>query len=122
MKDSQPGAAKPRLRWTGVLFAFAANVLAVNLAHRLVQFIDWSPSFELLATLFAPLLVGVATAYYTRQRGAMHALIGGMASVLVLTYVPFAGVWQLAVLAGAFCTLGGALTELMQRSRTDTPT
>ena len=43
--------------------------------------------------------------------------IGGMASVPVLAFAVFGPDWQLAVLAGAFCALGGALTEILLRQR-----
>ncbi len=103
--------------WTGVLFAFAANLLFVNLMQRLVSAAGLGLSFESLATLLAPLLVGVATHFYVRQRGGMHAALGGLLSIPVLAFVPFSGAWQFAILAGVFCGLGGAITELLTRTR-----
>lgn len=109
---------KAPLRWTAVLFALAANMLLVTLANSLVQSLQWPPELEVLATLVAPLAAGVATALYARVRGGMHAFLGGMLSVLPLAAFVFGGVWQLAVFAGCFCTLGGALTEIILRRQT----
>jgi len=109
---------KPPLKWTAVLFAFAANMLLVTVTNSLVQALGWPPELEVLATLVAPLVAGVLTALYARQRGGMHAFLGGLLSVLPLMLFVFSGVWQLAVFAGCFCTLGGALTEIFTRART----
>lgn len=117
MSKERSRPPKPPLLWSGVLFAFAANLLFVNLAQRLVAALQWGLTWEALATLAAPLLVGVATAFYTRQRGGMHAFIGGMLSIPLLALATFGGAWQFAILAGAFCTLGGALTEIVLRRR-----
>lgn len=106
---------KPPLKWTGVLFAFAANMLLVTVTNGLVQTLHWPSEFEVLATLVAPVTAGVLTALYVPARGAMHAFLGGLLSVLPLTFFIFGGTWQLAVFAGAFCTLGGALTEVLLR-------
>ena len=108
---------KPPLKWTGVLFAFAANLLLTTLADMVAPTLPFGPSSELLATVAAPLLAGAITAYYGKSRGAMHAFIGGMASVPVLALFIFAQNWQLALLAGGFCTIGGALTEIAMRKR-----
>ena len=110
-------APKPPLKWTAVLFAFAANMLFVTVTNSLVQALSWPPELEVLATLVAPFVAGVLTAFYARQRGAMHAFLGGLLSVLPLMLFVFGGVWQLAVFAGCFCTLGGALTEIFTRGR-----
>lgn len=109
--------SKPPLKWTAVLFAFAANMLLVTVTNSLVQALGGPPEWEVLATLVAPFIAGVLTAFYARQRGAMHAFLGGLLSVLPLLLFVFGGVWQLAVFAGCFCTLGGALTEIFTRGR-----
>jgi hypothetical protein len=106
---------KAPLTWTGVLFAFAANMLLVTVTNGLVQTLHWSPEYEILATLVAPAVAGTLTALYVPARGGMHAFLGGMVSVLPLAAFIFGGTWQLAVFAGAFCTLGGALTEIVLR-------
>lgn len=114
---STPGSAKPPLSWKGVLFAFAANMLLVTVGTGLVQTLRLPIEFESIATLAGPLLTGVLTAVYTGQRGAMHAFLGGMFSVLPLTFFVFQGAWQPALYAGAFCTIGGALAEIVLRRR-----
>ena len=113
-KPTTPPQARP-LQWTGVLFAFAANMLLVTVSNGLVQALQLPPEFEVLATLVAPLLAGLLTALYVPYRGGMHAFLGGMASILALAVFIFGGQWQPAVLAGAFCTLGGALSEVALR-------
>jgi hypothetical protein len=110
--------SKPPLKWNAILFAFAANVLLVTVTNGLVQTLQWPSEYEVLATLVAPLIAGSLSALYVPYRGGMHAFWGGMLSILPLAIFIFNGVWQLAVFSGCFCTLGGALTEvLMRRSR-----
>ena len=107
--------SKPPLKWTAILFAFAANILLVTVTNGLVQTLQWPPEFEVLATLVAPVVAGILTALYVPYRGGMHAFWGGMLSIFPLAIFIFGGVWQLAVFAGCFCTLGGALTEVVLR-------
>ena len=64
---------KTPLRWPGILFAFAANTLAVTLTDSLVRRLSLGLNAETLATVVAPLLAGMATALYTGSRGGMHA-------------------------------------------------
>jgi hypothetical protein len=106
---------KSPIRWTGVVFAFATNILLVTLMDGLVRTLELSTTFEVLATLVSPLAVGALTAFYVGERGGMHAFIGGMASIPVLALLIFGGVWPPAVLAGAFCAMGGAITEVLTR-------
>jgi len=108
---------KPPLRWTGVLFALAANMLLVTVFRGLVQVVGMPFELNVLDTMVAPLLAGTLTAFYVPHRGGMHAFLGGMLSVPLLGLFIFDGVWQFAIFAGAFCTLGGAITELALRSR-----
>ncbi len=115
--NNERAAARPPIRLTAVLFALAANMLLVTVTNSLVQTLGWPPEFEVLATLVAPLAAGVVTALYASARGGMHAFLGGLLSVLPLMLFTFGGVWQLAVYAGCFCTLGGALTEIATRRR-----
>jgi len=120
---SKPGtpesdAAKPDkgpIRFTGILFALAANMFLVTAADALVKGLDLSISFEVLATLVAPFIAGTGTALYVKQRGGIHAFIGGLLSIPLLTYLVFGGYWQFGILAGAFCGLAGALTEIFLR-------
>jgi hypothetical protein len=118
---SQQGrpAQTPRapILWTGILFALAANLLAVNLAEWVVTAASADVTFETFATFLAPLLVGAATAWYVKRRGGIHAFIGGMLSIPLLAMSTFDGNWQFAVIAGAICGLGGSLTEILMRGR-----
>jgi hypothetical protein len=100
--------AKEPLRWTGIVFAFAANLLLVTVADALAG----ATGSTTLATVFAPLIAGAATALYTGQRGALHALIGAAIALPVLVFVIFPTSWPLAIFATLFCVLGAALTEL----------
>ena len=109
--------AKPPLIWTGVVFAFAANLLLTTVADIVAARLPFGFNSEILATLVAPLLAGILTAVYVKQRGGMHAFLGGMLSVPVLAIFVFTQNWQFAILSGSFCTLGGSLTELALRSR-----
>lgn len=106
---------KPPLKWTGVLFAFATNMLLVTVANGLVQTMRWPVEYEALATIVAPVLAGIFTALYVRQRGAVHAALGGLLSFLPLAIFIFNSAWQPAFFAAAFCTLGGAVTEVATR-------
>ena len=108
-------APRAPIQWAGILFALAANLLLVNVAHRLVAALTLDVAFEVVATFFAPLLVGAATAWYVRRRGGIHAFIGGMLSVPLLWATIFEGSWPFALIAGAMCGLGGSLTELAMR-------
>jgi hypothetical protein len=72
---------KPPLRWTGVLFALAANMLLVTVFRGLVQVVGMPFELNVLDTMVAPLLAGVLTAFYAPHRGGMHAFLGGMLSI-----------------------------------------
>lgn len=109
--------AKPPIRWVGVFFAAALNLALVSLAQLLVNRLGLSLNYELLATLVAPVLAGVLTHLYVQERTGVHAFLGGLISIPLLAYLSFDGVWQFAVLAGAFCGLSGALAELLTRPR-----
>ena len=110
-------SSRPQLRWTAILFALAANLLLTTGAHILVTSLQFSTDYEILATVIGPFVAGSLTALYGQQRGGMHAFIGGALSVPLLMIYVFPGLWQLAVFAGAFCTLGGASTEIIMRRR-----
>ena len=70
-----------------------------------------------LTGIAAPLLAGGLTAYYTGVRGGIHAFSGGLLSIPIFGLFVFPNAWQLAIFAGAFCTLGGAIMELVLRRR-----
>jgi hypothetical protein len=116
-KTSQTPPARPPIRWAGVLFACAANILLVTLMDALVRTLQLNTTFEVLATLAAPLLVGALTTIYVGKRGGIHAFLGGMITIPVLALLTFGGVWAPAILAGAFCGMGGAVTEALTRRR-----
>lgn len=108
-------AVRAPIQWAGILFALAANLMAVNLADRLVRTFSADVALETVATFAAPLLVGVATAWYVKRRGGIHAFIGGMLSIPLLVFTVFPGNWQFAMIAGAICGLGGSLAEILMR-------
>ncbi|MCB9138770.1 MAG: hypothetical protein H6642_10515 [Caldilineaceae bacterium] len=116
-KQSSSRPARPPLRWTGILFAAAVNTLLVSAVQVLLNAAGLGLSFELFATMIAPLAAGVITALYVKQRGGMHATLGGLLSIPLVTYFAFDGIWQFGVLAGAFCGLAGTITEILTRSR-----
>lgn len=116
-RNRQNRPPKSPLRWTGVLFAFAANLLLTTTADILAARLPFGLNTELLATVIAPLLAGFLAARYVKERGGMHAFIGGWIGVPVLALFVFPQNWQFAVFSGAFCTLGGALTEIAMRRR-----
>lgn len=113
----QPVGKSPLL-WTGILFALAATLLLVTVANMLAEQWQLQPTFALLMTLLAALVAGVLTALYVRQRGGMHAFIGGLLSIPILALFILPGLWQTAILCSAFCILGGALAEIVMRRRT----
>ena len=132
-KNKKPAASKPKrtkpgmsksepskpdkgpIRITGILFALAANMLLVTVADALVQGVGLPISYELLATIVAPVIAGATTTFYVKQRGGIHAFIGGLLSIPLLTYLVFGGFWQFGILAGAYCGLSGSLTEIFLR-------
>ena len=113
MTNKTNTTTKPPIRWTGILFAFAANILLVTALSSFLPTGDISD----LATIVGPILAGVVTAIYVGQRGGMHAFIGGLISIPVLALFIVSGDWQAAVIAGAFCGFGGSLTEIIMRRR-----
>lgn len=111
-ENSSASRTKPPLQWSGVLFALAANLLLVTVADMALPQVG-----AIVSGIAAPLIAGALTARYTQQRGGMHAFLGGMISIPILGGILFPGLWQMATLAGAFCTLGGTITELALRRR-----
>lgn len=117
-QQTRPASSvKPALRWTGVLFAFAANLLLVTLGDAIARGLPFGINAEMLATVLAPLIAGAATAVYAGTRGGMHALAGAGAALPILALIIFRGNWPLAVFATAFCIMGAAGTELLLRRR-----
>jgi hypothetical protein len=105
---------KEPIRWTGVLFAFAANLLLVTVA----DLISGASGSTALATVFAPMIAGAATAIYTKKRGGLHALIGAAIAFPLLVLLVFPMAWPYALFATLFCVMGAALTELGLRRPT----
>lgn len=103
------------IRWAGVLVAFALNLLLVSLTVMLVRRAGTGGELGFLPTVVAPLAAGVLAALYTGYRGGIHAFLGGMLSIPFLIFLVFQGVWQFGIFAGAFCTAGGAITEIVTR-------
>ncbi len=103
---------RPPLLWTGIIFALAANLLLITLVNSASAPWQTEGQLILVTTLLAALVAGGLTAFYTGQRGGMHACLGGSASVPLLAIFILPGWWQGAILAGAFCTLGGTLVEI----------
>ena len=105
---------KPPLRWTGVIFALAAKLLLPTAIEIIAE--PWICGAMLLAlvSIIAPLIAGAVTASYAPTRG--HARLPRRAiSVPILGFLVFPGQWQFAIFAGAFCTLGGTIMELVMR-------
>ena len=105
---TQKPSSKEPIRWTGIVFAFAANLLLVTAA----DYLTGSSGSTAPATVFAPLIAGMATALYTRSRGGFHALVGAAIAMPVIAFIVFPTNWPLAIFATLFCIMGAALTEL----------
>ena len=108
---------KPPIQPSGIVFALGMNVMLVTGAQLLVTFTALQLTAEALATFVGPVIAGVLTALYVRERGGIHAFLGGVISVPILTYLVFGGYWQFGIFAGAFCGLAGSLMELVLRRR-----
>lgn len=109
-------AEKPRLQWRVIVFAFAANLLLFTLSNAVATF-AFGPDAVLWASIVGPGLAGVLAAIMARQRGGMHAFIGGVASIPVMALFIIPGAWRTAIFAACFCTLGGAISEIVLRRR-----
>jgi hypothetical protein len=105
--------SKEPIRWTGVVFALAANLLLVTIA----DLIAGPTGSTTAATVIAPLIAGGATSIYTRTRGGLHALIGALIALPLIALINFPTAWPLAIFATLFCTMGAALTELALRQQ-----
>ncbi len=103
------------LNWLGVFFAFAATLLVVTLASYVAQGILAGTRWGLPLMLVSALLAGIATAFYVKARGGMHAFLGGLISIPVLVFLTFGGEWPPAVIAGALCGMGGIIGDLIRR-------
>jgi hypothetical protein len=113
MSTSPP--PKPALRITGIAFAFALNLFLVSLTSLMGT--SWGVAVDLLTTLIliAAVIAGLLTTWYVGARSGIHAFIGGLLSALFLGLFVLPGNWQLALLAGSFCALGGIAGEFLHR-------
>ena len=105
------------IRWAGIIFALAANLLLVTVVDLAMGDRTVNLSVALALRLVAPILAGFLTAFYVQQRGGIHAFIGGMSSVPLLALLIFQGNWQSALLVGALCALAGTVGEMVLRRR-----
>ena len=115
MRQNKTVAERPPIRPTGVIFALAANLLLVTAADLVVAQFGLGVNVSVALRLLFPFLAGVITALYVGRRGGMHAFLGGMISIPILGLAIIPGAWQVSLLAGALCTLGGAVTEVLRR-------
>lgn len=107
---------RPPLRPAGIVFAFAANLLLVTLALLIGSGLSAGGGLLAGMPLAGSILAGLATAFYVGKRAAIHAMIGGLLSIPVLALFVLPGNnWNFAILAAAFCALGGILGEFRQR-------
>ncbi len=115
MKQNKKAIARPPIRPTGVIFALAANLLLVTVADLVATRLGLGVNGSVALRLLLPFLAGVITTLYVGQRGGIHAFLGGMISIPILALAILPGAWQVSLLAGALCTLGGAVTEVVRR-------
>ncbi|MBI3959142.1 MAG: hypothetical protein HY328_10055 [Chloroflexi bacterium] len=107
---------RPPLRPTGIVFAFALNLLLVTLAIFVGSGLSADSGVLAGLPLAGSVVAGLATGFYIRRRAAIHAALGGLLSVPVLAFLILPGAnWSYAFLAGAFCAVGGILAEFRQR-------
>lgn len=114
---SERVVARTPIRWVGVLFAVALNLLLATLADLAID--QWATPvlFSAALRLVAPLLAGLLTALYVGTRGGIHAFLGGVISVPLLVSFVLPGAWRVSILAAILCALGGAVTEMINRRR-----
>lgn len=108
--------ARTGIRWTAVIFAFAANLLLFTLTNALAGLV-FGEGAILWASIIGPVIAGALTAIVARQRGGIHAFLGGAATVPIIVWLILPGAWRTAIFAACFCTMGGALTEIFLRRR-----
>ena len=69
---------KPPIQPSGIVFALGMHVMLVTGAQLLVTFTALPLTAEALATFVGPVIAGVLTAVYVRERGGIHAFLGGV--------------------------------------------
>ena len=107
---------RPPFRPSGVIFAFALNLLLVTLMLFVGSGLTTRSGILAGLPLVGSAVAGLATAFYVRRRAAVHAVLGGLLSApaLALFVLPNAN-WSYAILAGTFCGVGGIVGEFRQR-------
>lgn len=106
---------RPPLRLTGILFAFSLNLFLVTVALFAISENAAGGGLLVGLPLAGSVVAGFATTFYVGKRTAIHAALGGMLSAPVLALFVLPGNWSFAILAGAFCAVGGILAEFRQR-------
>jgi hypothetical protein len=115
MSNSRP--PKPALRITGILFAFALNLFLISVTSLLGTSWRVDPNTLTVLIPIAAVIAGLFTTWYVGARSGIHAFIGGLLSAPFLGLFVLPGNWQLALLAGSFCALGGIAGEFLHRWR-----
>ncbi len=111
------GSSKAAIQWTGILFAVAATLLLVTVVDLVINDQGLTVGVAAALRLLAPIVAGVLTVLYVRQRGGVHAFIGAMIALPLMAIFVFHGNWQSAMLAAALCALAGAVSEVVLRNR-----
>jgi hypothetical protein len=115
MSNNRP--PKPALRITGIVFAFALNLFLISVISLLGTGTRVDPNTLTVLILVAAVLAGLLTTWYVGARSGIHAFIGGLLSAPFLGLFVLVGNWQLSLLAGSFCALGGIAGEFLHRRR-----
>lgn len=118
MRDPIQPSPRGPIRPVGILFALAINIFLVSLTLFVAgsRGLDLNVTGALLGV--AAVAAGIATALYVPRRPAIHAFIGGALSIPLIALFVLEGNWRFAILAGAFCALGGIAGEFWRRRRT----
>jgi len=111
------GSSKAAIQWTGVLFAVAVLLLLVTVVDLVITNQGLAVNVAVVLRLLAPIVAGVLTTLYVRQRGGIHAFIGALIALPLMALFVFHGNWQSGVLAMALCALAGAVSEMVLRNR-----
>ena len=110
-------ASQAAIQWTGILFAVAVTLLLVTVVDLVITNQGLAVTMAVVLRLLGPIMAGVLTAIYVRQRGGIHAFIGALITLPLMALFVFHGNWQSAVLAAALCALAGAVSEVVLRNR-----
>lgn len=115
MPNSRP--PKPALRITGIVFAFALNLFLISVISLLGTGGGADPNTLTVLILVAAVIAGLLTTWYVGARSGIHAFMGGLLSTPFLGLFVLVSNWQLSLLAGSFCALGGIAGEFFLRRR-----